>query len=462
MSDQIKYVFIVTGRNDPHKPTDTPDPMQFTVMAAQHVLADILRYNRIKGTSTSPFTGSTTVRFLRYAFYDPSAPGFNINDVKTQTGSISSFDHSFPSVGAIPAPGISKITWTPVNDLTNFPMSTLISIVDMYHAVRNVGKTSPGSVLSINFYSHGFVQGPVLANTSDVTQNNPFTPSNLPRRTTADRDGRARTDFQSNMGEDPTQGNANALAEFQAGLADGATIRCFGCDATEVLNIPLPNDPNPEEIIIRSTAFQVIHAAYVVPRLFASGLGSATKYGNDANLIADLTSSGKVIRAKGKPTLMLVPMQREFTVEVEEAPTLEIDEFPVDQLRVLHYSTDKTAADPIGFFGSDIDFTLIRAFTDVVKYAARQVLTTYIYAAASSLTNVTCFGALPGIGADFDKHGGEDVRMAINLKTYGSRLNFYSTYLEIDHKDPGVPKQRNYARLDGATVVKINNHLNSG
>ena len=85
-------------------------------MADEHVRADVERYNRIERTSASPFTGSTTVRFLRYAFFDSNSP---------TAGSISVYDHSFPAAGSNLAP--RPIPWMALND-PNVPMSSLIDL----------------------------------------------------------------------------------------------------------------------------------------------------------------------------------------------------------------------------------------------------------------------------------------------------------------------------------------------
>jgi hypothetical protein len=77
-----------------------------------------------------------------------------------------------------------------------------------------------------------------------------------------DADG---TDFSTNMGEDPavTGQGLNALAEFNAGFALGATFRMHGCNVQDVVFLDGPAclfAPPPTRSSIRPAplaAFQV-------------------------------------------------------------------------------------------------------------------------------------------------------------------------------------------------------------
>jgi hypothetical protein len=52
--------------------------------------------------------------------------------------------------------------------------------------------------------------------------------------------------------------------------------------------------------------------------------------------------------------------------------------------------------------------------------------------------------------------------MNVNRKDFGSRLNFYETFLGVKNHEDGVEQQRNYGIFDTNTVATITNHRDNG
>jgi hypothetical protein len=406
MADDVKFVFIGTGVN----------LGAFASLATVHVRAHVRKLNKEKNRPGSPITPPAVVRFVHFDFVKDDDPG-----------KILVYDHPFPAKGEKKQP----IDWKPLEQrpIDFVEKSPKISIVDIYHAVR---KAPRASVLDISLYSHGFVEGPVLANTDDHFENNPFDdPAHSPQRDPNDRDGRVRTDFSPGMGEDPrVEGKGkDALVQFHGGFAPGAVLRVYGCDVQDVVVV------NGVRRLLRSIAFEVIRAAYVLK-------------------IRKKDALARQLLARQKPVVE-IDMGHQFHVEAG-LDDRHLSKFPEDQLLTLHYATD-----PEFFLGST-EKVITRPFSEVVKFAARQVGKIYVYHAAKALPGVTCFGALPGMSGEFEPKGLEDRRMHVPNKIYGEPLQFWKDFLEINHLEKGAIRQRHYGIFDAATVTKVENHLING
>src|SRR5581483_7405348 len=94
--------------------------------------------------------------------------------------------------------------------------SGTMSITDVYAHVRGIGRTEPGSLAELSFFSHGFVGGPILVNSDDMS-------GSATDRDPNDRDGRMFKDFRA-----PTMDDA-ARAEFAGAFAHDAFVWIFGC-----------------------------------------------------------------------------------------------------------------------------------------------------------------------------------------------------------------------------------------
>ncbi len=169
-------------------------------------------------------------------------------------------------------------------------LNNQFSITNVYHSIRGA---PAGSVVAVMFISHGFADGPVLANTGISPRGRPLVtlpsvdgkdvqawdsfPNNLPKRWNEDADGRMDGDFAENMGEDPTvsgsglaadgttklkDGGKDALTQFKAafnkttvpGLGFAARIGLLGCDVQEIVY-----DGN-SRLMLKSTVLEVLAA----------------------------------------------------------------------------------------------------------------------------------------------------------------------------------------------------------
>src|SRR6266542_3580863 len=125
-----------------------------------------------------------------------------------------------------------------------------LSIVDVYHSVR---KAPRGSVLELSIFSHAFVDGPVLFNTSATPGSN--------RRTPGDTDGRAAVDFQPDMGESGAA-NTKALEEFRGAFAPTGSFRIWGCNIQDIVETVPPDGGAAQRGLIMSTVREVVDAAF--------------------------------------------------------------------------------------------------------------------------------------------------------------------------------------------------------
>jgi hypothetical protein len=70
-----------------------------------------------------------------------------------------------------------------------------------------------------------------------------------------------------------------------------------------------------------------------------------------------------------------------------------------DELRPIHYSIDRT------FFDDLTKSKITKSWDDILAFVARQTETSYVFKAAEALSlhGVTCHGAVPGTGGEFEK-----------------------------------------------------------
>lgn len=422
MADDVKFAFIVTGVGG-HS-----GARFFTVLAASQVIGDVRVLSKNKHRADSRITPPATVHFVLFDF---------------ESDAISYYAHSFAPTGR---DGFSKAInknpqsmWSASDpDVTFVTKSTPISILDVYHAVRNA---PPHSVLQVDFYSHGFLEGPVLAaNSNDTYENTPQQsfPNGDPQRDPNDQDGRARTDFARNMGEEPStagkgkdkQGQGWALDEFRNGFATGASFRVFGCNVQDVVSTK--NGPRD---LIRSSVFEVVRQVFDLPLKRNTALG--------ATLRAD---------KHAMPASVSIDLGYECTLELQadDPPNLTHAE-----LLAAHAKND-----PTFFAGLVPSGTIQRSYTDVVKYVAGQVTKTYIFKAADALTGITCFGAVPGTSGERELPAGDARTM--HIPDFARYLKFFLRYLDIASNEPAAVRQRRYGLFDTATVAKIKAHQTGG
>jgi hypothetical protein len=96
----------------------------------------------------------------------------------------------------------------------------VMSIMDVYHYVEQIGKKDPGTLVELSIFSHALYEGPILVNSYDHTDGN--------KRDDNDKDGRHKKDFiPPNMAPD-------GLSSFQKAFARGGSVWVWGCDASSI------------------------------------------------------------------------------------------------------------------------------------------------------------------------------------------------------------------------------------
>jgi len=249
------FVFLVSGRPEGGNPHGTDETFARCAWLRVAELVRIFYKNRKK---PGVLVGENTVlRFIHFASHD-STVGIYEHDFATMANRVrdplakatakdlrnhwrpldSGFQTAFGSLSAQEDPK-KFCEWKEVSDAkSNNPQTwgkdddppANVSIVNVYHSVRNA---PPGSMLELSIFSHAFVDGPVLNNTSA----NPGATT----RTPGDTDGRAAVDFQSNMGEsDPA--SADALDEFRNAFASTGSFRIWGCNIQDLVDTVPPEN----------------------------------------------------------------------------------------------------------------------------------------------------------------------------------------------------------------------------
>ena len=416
MAADIKFVLVATGIDDA--------PKTFTSLATAHVKFSVAQLNASKGKAGSSLTLPALVRFLHFDW---------------QFDRILVYEHAFPIKGS----KVAKPKWvelstftsaegTPAQDPTTFVTKSAIvggnrcgiSMVDVYRAVRGAPR---GSVLDVSIYSHGFIDGPVLENTSDLQAT---AATGEPIRTLSDLDGRARSDFTPHMGEADPLANSQALQNFREGFAPNAVFRVFGCHVQDIVDGSAFGESTRS--LLTSTTRQVIRAAVTVQH-------------------KRKTAASKELRAGKKPASVELDMDWEFMLEDEKNDTSHsLTNFTKAQLKPLHYGLD-----PVFFPDPQTGpFKFNRAFSDVIKFVARQTKLGYIFKAAEALPAVACIGAVPGSGGDFETTGNK--LMFVPATDWADALQFYKKFIGLSLDG------RNYGVFDANGVAIINDRELNG
>jgi hypothetical protein len=362
-------------------------------------------------------------------------------------------------------------------------VSGILSITNVYHTVRGAPRKS---VMELAMFGHGFLEGPVLINSfEDSPLPGPFQPADtlpdgtprFPRRSDNDKDGRIRTDFHENMGEDPAvasptptggvtrnirSGGKGALTEFAGAFDEKAAYRIYGCDFQDVAAITRE--------FITSTPYQVIREAYVLPTT-TNSQGKARK-----DLLRSRGSSSSTNPVPANTPVSL-DFSGEFANEIddekdENARNLKAGLPPShvntkDELRTLHQGTDSAF---LVFSG----FTVSTTWGDLIKYIARHTINTYAFAAADAIigtgaSTFKCLAAAPGMSSQNENNrvqrvcrsNGED--SCGKARPFMSYIEFYEKFLDLSSKEPWPASiQRNYGVFDKDSVAAIKNHKDQG
>jgi hypothetical protein len=444
-------VFLASGTDlsDP----DAPKPSVFTPRAGNRARA-IIR----QAQSHSPGVwGGATLRFVHFSFGGDQVEYYEYDPADKSPQSMNWRRSPFPWVKLEDSSSSGDPAYDPKTFVSVPVAPATMSIVDIYHSVRGA---PPSSVLDLSIFSHAFIEGPVLVNTVD-TEPDAF-PDGSPQRTSTDRDGRVRTDFHPNMGEDPAVGSSgpirsggkDALAEFKAKFHPAGAFRVYGCDVQDVAVDP---DNNQRKLLV-STVFQVLHQAYAKP-IRAAHLGQT---GTAADFGRRLLK-GPVPESN---TSVALNMAEEFANEAALPATDHAhSHLPVDKLRELHYGIDPT------FFRDEQGMQLDRLWQELIQFIARRTMEIYVFKAADA-TGITCYGAVPGTGGEYEQ-AMADPQMRVCRQTgfgcspgevYTPYLKFYETFMDVSCTEPqtSAKLQRNYGIFDAAAVAALKDHAENG
>jgi hypothetical protein len=436
MSDPIKFVFIVTA-----------DHGTFDSLADERTLELCRRFygNRLKPGAVLP--APAVLRFVHF---------------HCLSNKINAFDFSLSTTASPRPPTSMKRKWKALADfvaagdpafspLAFVDSSASFTILNVYHSIRGA---PAGSVLELSIFSHGWAEGPIIRADADSSDDNPPAPINgLPLRNPNDTDGRARTDFESNMGEDPTAGKPagqlprtggkDALKEFKAAFDPKASFIIFGCNGQDPVRDPATNS---HVATLKSSAGQVIHQAFLLPMA-----ANEAKKKNDAAKLGATLASGNL------PADLEVPinMGAEFDDERRDIdagghytqfdPDRAVDKV---ERRKAHYALDTT------FFpaaGSTV-LTFKRKWTSVLGFVARRAQQTYPFKAASKL-GIDVLSGPVGTKSSVVKNDQMKVCATAKESECTRIVHFHETFMR---SGASAKAERRYFVYDAATVTRIN------
>jgi hypothetical protein len=238
----VKFFFLVAGYD--YEAGGHEKGLDFDSMCTSRVNEWIWFLNDSFNRKDAVVSADTTLRFLRFS---------------VETGKIEVIEREFVAGRGIKQGPAKKSGWKPLNTIgtgdkfdpitfvskgpfraidwaTDYELSPgahtphlkqsaatrdIISIVDVYNSVRGAPE---GSVLDLSVFSHGWIEGPVLVNSSDKL--------NAPQlRDPDDKDGRASLDFNGLMGEQG-DGTINAplrLYRFMRAFDPRGVMQTWGC-----------------------------------------------------------------------------------------------------------------------------------------------------------------------------------------------------------------------------------------
>jgi hypothetical protein len=113
----------------------------------------------------------------------------------------------------------------------NKKQSGVMSVVDVYKYIQEIGKDNPGSVNELSFFSHGYPTGPVLVNSYEF-ENEPSKRASTEERDPNDKDCRFK-DFE------PKNMKPNDLKSLRNAFGKNAIIWSWGCNFGKFVHLIL-------------------------------------------------------------------------------------------------------------------------------------------------------------------------------------------------------------------------------
>ncbi len=465
MSDPIKFIFIVTGH-----------PLQSAsgtfLPAADERTVELCR--RFYRQRLNPGTVLPAPAVLRFVHFECERNEINVFEFPLSTTakprppeSMTRPRRKWTALDQFVAsgdPSFSPITFVD----SSVDPSGRFTILNIYHSIRGA---PPKSVLELSIFGHGWTEGPLI---QDGARDFPVPADNngLPIRRTDDTDGRARTDFADNMGEDPNlgkppvtsppapgqfprTGGKDALKEFKAAFDPQASFIIFGCNGQDPVRNPVNNRL---DAMVRSSAEQVIHQAYVLPTAAHEG-----KKNNAAARIGKFLAAGKVpVESDGKAIEVPIDMGAEFDEERHD-----IDN-PHDPAHYTTFDNVDRAADKEArkqaHYGLDTVFfpaatsaelKFNRPWLSILGFVARRTQQTYAFKAASKLG----IDVIGGPAGTLTMVGERDHQQIVCGAYQGSRctriVRFHEVFMRAT-PPPAGKSERRYFVYDALAVIYHN------
>ncbi|HWY96123.1 MAG TPA: hypothetical protein VNX69_13060 [Steroidobacteraceae bacterium] len=446
MADPEKYVFIVTGGK-------IGETLDFSPMARACMVELVIKWN-----GKPEFDLPAKVNFIHFDF---------------ETNKVSVYQHAFPKGIKGTQPSLKNSDWKELADArtdfkdidisthdNNINSTKTLSITNVYGSIR---KAPVGSVLDVSIFSHAYVKGPVLVDTSD-TEAKAGGSSN---RTPKDMDGRARTDFNANMGE--AAAGDGALAEFVARFDPKGHFRVFGCNVQDVV----PLDVVAEIRYMQAAVFQVVFQAFGKPIRGSSDLGNKLRKNQQPTDSLTLDMWEAMMNEAEKDANSTA--KKDPTKPKWSAMNTAQRNTAANKLLALHEHLD-----PFFYPSPSSDSnkppptqTISRLWDDIIALVTRKISECYIFKAAEALAShgVVCHGAPPGVGGNNEKDprllglmrvcaGNEKAGLGCD-DSYASWLRFYKNFYFSDRQthrplDDSFD-ERNYARYDKKSVELVHN-----
>lgn len=441
----IAHFFLVTGKPYPG------DPDRFTAMASTRAFEWMNVLTRTVGFPNALLATNDIARFVRFDFVDagPTYPD-GILYFDYQVGSAPPVPpgpwqpvSSFTPDPSMPAYNLTTMTARPNTPFYNDPQQQPLSIVDVYRTVRNA---PTGSVYAVEIFSHGYVLGPVLTDTSDYADPANQVQGGVPVRAPSDTDGRARTDFTDYMGELPDSSNPPTnLAKFINGMSSKGSFRVYGCGWTE----PAPAVDGLGSAYMLDTLHLVINQIYKRPMELGTPFGKILASHNVTHVatVVDQQQSLNMLQACQDERAYF--MQRPGSGGASQVPTAQ-------QFLDMHQ-----AAFP-DFFTGLSGGLLTHSLWDCIQFAAQVISSSYLFQAAKALSTqgTLTYGATPGSSAAMGSPAGSGLLIVPSSdRTY---VQFFVDFLGATTLDKSGTKNRHYAILNAGAVANITTPVKPG
>jgi hypothetical protein len=454
MSDPIKFIFIVTAHSGLGK-------RGTFLAAADERTMELCR--RFYDQRLSPGAVLPAPAVLRFVHFECERNKINVFDFSLSTTANPTppkdMSRKWTALDHFVASG--DPSFSPFRFVDSFVDSSgKFTILNIYHSIRGA---PPESVLELSIFSHGWPEGPLIQDGTATDAPRPPPINGLPMRRPKDTDARARTDFEDNMGEDPTQGEPpgqfprtggrDALKEFKAAFDPQASFIIFGCNGQD----PVRNPANNKLIaILKSTASQVINQAYLLPTA-----ANEAKKKNDAAKIGAVLATGNV------PATMEVPIDMGAEFDDERGDIDDGGHYNIfddtnrakdkEARKRAHYGLDPPADDPspTGFFPAvdSMELKFNRKWSRVLGFVARRTQQTYAFKAASKLGIDVIAGPVGTNSMVGDKDHQQIVCGEVRDSECTRKVQFHELFMRTTSS---AKSERRYFVYDVATVAHIN------